>query len=136
MDTHSITSVYNQGNSFTATINGHKLTTDSNSEGTAEGPSPKKLMLASLAGCTGIDVASILTKMKVEFSKFSIDVTASLTDSQPQVYKDVMITYHIKINEGDRLKIEKAIKLSEEKYCGVSAMFRAFTNVGHQVDYL
>lgn len=93
-------------------------------------------MLASLAGCTGIDVVSILTKMKVIFSNFSIDVNASLSDEQPQIYKDVKIIYKIKMAEADKLKMEKAVKLSEEKYCGVSAMFRAFAKVEHVIVYL
>jgi putative redox protein len=122
--------------SFTSHINGHKVITDSNSEGPGEGPSPKRLMLASLAGCTGIDVVSILTKMKVIFSNFSIDVNASLSDEQPQIYKDVKIIYKIKMAEADKLKMEKAVKLSEEKYCGVSAMFRAFAKVEHVIVYL
>jgi putative redox protein len=69
MDTHNITSIYNKGMSFTSHVDGHKVVTDSNSEGISDGPSPKRLMLASLAGCTGIDVVSILDKMKVKFSK-------------------------------------------------------------------
>jgi putative redox protein len=136
MDTHNITAVFNQGMSFTSHINGHTVTTDSNSEGAGEGPSPKRLMLASLAGCTGIDVVSILAKMKVIFYDFSIDVSARLTEEQPQIYQDVMIIYKIKMAGDDRPKMEKAVKLSEEKYCGVSAMFRAFAKVEHEIIYL
>ena len=136
MDTHNITAVFNQGMAFTSHINGHKIVTDSNSEGPGEGPSPKRLMLVSLAGCTGIDVVSILEKMKVAFSNFSIDVSAGLTENHPQIYKDVKITYKIKMADPDKPKMEKAVKLSEEKYCGVSAMFRAFSKVEHQIVYL
>jgi putative redox protein len=136
MDTHNITAFFNQGMSFTSHINGHKLVTDSNSEGPGDGPSPKKLMLASLAGCTGIDVVSILAKMKVAFTDFSIDITASLTDGTPQTYKDVTITYKIKLAEHNQPKMQKAVQLSEEKYCGVSAMFRAFAKVSHEIIYL
>ncbi|MEP7164035.1 MAG: OsmC family protein [Ferruginibacter sp.] len=136
MDTHNITAVFNQGMSFTSHINGHKLVTDSNSEGPGEGPSPKRLMLASLAGCTGIDVVSILAKMKVVFSDLSIDISAGLTEEHPQIYKDVKIIYKIKMPPADRPKMEKAVKLSEKKYCGVSAMFRAFSKVSHEIVYL
>jgi len=136
MDTHNITSVFNQGMSFTSNVNGHKITTDSNSEGAGEGPSPKRLMLVSLAGCTGIDVVSILAKMRVNFRDFSIDISAGLTEKEPQIYKDVKITYKIRMEADDRAKMEKAVKLSEEKYCGVSAMFRAFASVEHEIIYL
>ena len=136
MDTHNITAVFNQGMSFTSHINGHKVITDSNSEGAGDGPSPKRLMLASLAGCTGIDVVSILSKMKVAFSDFTIDVSAGLTEEHPQIYRDVVIIYKIKMADDDKPKMEKAVKLSEEKYCGVSAMFRAFSKVEHKIVYL
>ena len=114
------------------------MVTDTTADGGGndEGPSPKRLMLASLAGCTGIDVVSILNKMKTPFSDLSIDITASLTDEHPKIYKAVKITYKIKLADADRSKMEKAVKLSEEKYCGVSAMFRAFATVEHEIVYL
>lgn len=93
-------------------------------------------MLASLAGCTGIDVVSILNKMKVTFSDFSIDVSAGLTEEHPKIYRDVHITYKIKVNEADRPKMEKAVNLSKERYCGVSAMFSSFTKVESAIIYL
>lgn len=136
MDTNNITTVFNQGMSFTSHINGHQVVTDSNSEGLEEGPGPKKLMLAALAGCTGIDVVSILAKMKVVFSQFSIDIQAALTDEHPRIYKKVKIIYKIKLAKEDQPKMEKAVKLSEEKYCGVSAMFSAFSKVTHEIVYL
>ena len=138
MDTHHINSVFTHGMAFNASINGHTVVTDTTADGGGndEGPSPKRLMLASLAGCTGIDVVSILNKMKTPFSDLSIDITASLTDEHPKIYKEVKITYKIKLADADRSKMEKAVKLSEEKYCGVSAMFRAFASVEHEIVYL
>ena len=138
MDTHHISSVFTHGMAFNATINGHTVVTDTtvNDGGNDEGPSPKRLMLVSLAGCTGIDVVSILNKMKTPFSDLSIDITATLTDEHPKIYKEVKMTYKIKMAEADRSKMEKAVKLSEEKYCGVSAMFRKFASVEHDIVYL
>ena len=138
MDTHHISSVFTHGMAFNATINGHAVVTDTivNDGGNDEGPSPKRLMLVSLAGCTGIDVVSILNKMKTPFSDLSIDITATLTDEHPKIYKEVKMVYKIKISEADRSKMEKAVKLSEEKYCGVSAMFRKFAGVEHEIVYL
>ncbi len=136
MDTHNISTTHNQRMSFTSHINEHLIITDSNSEGIAEGPSPKRLMLASLAGCTGIDVVSILTKMRVIFSNFSIDIVAGLTEEIPQTYKEVKIIYKIKMADEDKLKMEKAVQLSEDKYCGVSAMFRSFAKMESQIIYL
>lgn len=138
MDTHNISSVFTGGMAFKASINGHHVVTDTTVDdgGTNTGPSPKRLMLASLAGCTGIDIVSILNKSKTTFSDLSIDVSASVTDHHPKIYKEVKITYKIKMAEADKPKMERAVKLSEEKYCGVSAMFRAFAKVEHEIIYL
>lgn len=138
MNTHKISSVFTHGMAFKANINGHSLITDTTVDdgGNDEGPSPKRLMLVALAGCAGIDVVSILTKMKVIFSDLSIDVSATLSEETPQTYKKVTVTYKIKIPVEDQAKMEKAVKLSEDKYCGVNAMFRAFAEVTHEIMYL
>ena len=123
---------------FTADINGHKVLMDTTADddGQDSGPSPKRLMLASLAGCTGMDIVSILNKMKVPFSNFSIDVHASLTNEFPKIYNYVKITYKIKLAETDKTKMAKAVALSQDKYCGVSAMFRAFAKIDTEIDFV
>jgi putative redox protein len=137
MVTHNVKTDFNGGMSFTADINGHKVSMDSNdADGNNTGPSPKRLMLASLAGCTGIDIVTILNKMKVPFSGFSIEINASLTEAHPRIYKDVKIIYTIKLPESGRPKMEKAVKLSQDKYCGVTAMFRAFARLETEIIYL
>ena len=137
MDSHIVNTVFNGGLSFTAEINHHSLLMDSPDEpGQDKGPSPKRLMLASLAGCTGIDVVSILNKMKVNFTDFSIAINASLSDVHPKIYKEVNITYTIRLAEDDRPKMEKAVNLSMEKYCGVSAMFSSFATLTHEIIFL
>ena len=78
---------------------------------------PKALLLSGLAGCSGIDVVDILGKMKVEFSKFSIEAEAEQTEEHPKVYK-------MKTAADNEEKVRKAIELSLEKYCGVAAMLR------------
>ena len=133
---HHVSTVFNQGMSFTASIENHTINMDSPEDGSpGTGAGPKKLLLAALAGCTGIDVVSILNKMKVVFSGFSIDTTATLTETHPKIYDHVKITYKIKLAEEDKPKMEKAVKLSEEKYCGVSAMFRAFAKLDVEIIY-
>lgn len=135
MTTHSVTTVFNQHMAFTANINGHRVLMDTGAEdgGDNSGPSPKRLMLASLAGCTGMDIVSILNKMKVAYSDFNMDVDAQVTEEHPKIYNRVKITYKIKMAEEDRPKIEKAVALSQEKYCGVSAMFRAFAELETEI---
>ena len=88
------------------------------------GFSPKALLLAGLGGCSGIDVVDILQKMRVEFSNFEIDVETTQTEENPKVFNDIFITYKIKTNKKNEDKVKKAIDLSLEKYCGVSAMLQ------------
>ena len=138
MKTHHLTTVFNGGMAFSADINGHKITMDSTAEdgGLDSGASPKRMMLASLAGCTGIDIVSILNKMKVSFSDFNIHIHAALTSEHPKHYNLVKIIYRIKLAEEDKPKMIKAVTLSQEKYCGVYAMFKAFAKMDTEIDYI
>lgn len=109
---------------------GKMLTMDTDVEGKArEGLSPKALMLSSLAGCSGLDVISILNKMKVEIDDFKIEVTGELTDEHPKYYHAVTIDYHFYGTDLDQKKCDRAVQLSIEKYCGVMEMFRQFAKI-------
>ena len=137
MNTHQISANYEKGLAFSVKIDQYQFGIDSTGdESQGFGPSPKKLLLAGLAGCTGIDIVSILHKMKVSFSDFSVDVKAHLTNEHPTYYDEVHITYCIKITTIDRSKMERAVQLSMEKYCGVSAMFEKFAQLSHRIEYL
>lgn len=122
---------YQEGMCFQAELDNHKLLLDAEETfgGQNLGPRPKKLLLAALAGCTGMDVVSILNKMKVPFSEFWLEVEAELTETEPKVYKSFTIFYNLRGENLNREKIEKAIALSQERYCGVSAMFRHFAPI-------
>jgi len=78
---------------------GHKFTMFDKSQdnGDTVGFAPKALMLSSLAGCSGLDVVSLLTKMRAEVEDFKIEVTAELTDEHPKFYNNVKVDYHFKI---------------------------------------
>lgn len=138
MTTNIISSVYQGGMSFKTGIKGHDVIIDLDkaSGGNDLGTSPKILMLVSLAGCTGLDVVSILNKMKVNFSDLAINVEAHLTKDEPKIYDDVIVTYTIRVNKADETKVKKAVDLSQDKYCGVSEMFRAFAKLSHKIIYL
>lgn len=90
--------------------------------GEGRGPSPKGLLLSGLIGCTGIDVAMILDKMRVTIQEMEITAETELTDQEPSVFKEIILSYHITGNEKDEKKIKRAVALSMETYCGVSAM--------------
>ena len=139
MDKHFVSTSFGDGMASSAAIGNHNVTMDTTADngGTDSGPGPKRLMLASLAGCTGIDIASILNKMKVAYSHLSIDTEATLTEEHPKTYNYVKITYKVKLtNEADQAKMEKAVVLSEEKYCGVMAMFRSFAKLEREIIFL
>jgi putative redox protein len=96
---------------------------------------PKALMLASLAGCSGLDVVSILNKMKVKISDFRIDTSGEMTEEHPKYYHTVSVEYHFYGDNLEEGKIKKAVDLSIEKYCGVMEMFRKFATVNTSIHY-
>ncbi|NCT76985.1 MAG: OsmC family protein [Chitinophagaceae bacterium] len=101
-----------------------------------EGPNPKALLLSAIAGCSGIDVVDILEKMRVPFSDFTIDVEAEQTTEHPKVFLDIYITYKIKTAPENEDKVKKAIDLSLDKYCGVSAMLRKNSPIHYKLEIL
>ena len=111
--------------------NGKTVLMDTSPEhgGHNSGLSPKAMMLASLAGCSGLDVVSILDKMKVKISDFRMDTSGELTSEHPKYYHKVHIDYHFFGKDLNEKKIEKAVDLSISTYCGVMEMFRRFAEV-------
>jgi putative redox protein len=97
--------------------------------GSNQGLSPKALMLSSLGGCTGLDLLSLLKKMRVEIEGFKVIVNGELTEEHPKYYDKVSIDYYFTGTDLSKEKIKKAVSLSEERYCGVIKMFRAFAEV-------
>ena len=120
---------------FDTEVNGHHIILDAAEEvgGENAGPRPKALMLSALAGCTGMDVVSILKKMKVEPEYFNIKIEADLTEEHPKVYSKVHIIYEFKGKDLELEKLQKAIELSQEKYCGVSAMYKKAMEVSYEI---
>lgn len=123
---HVIDMAWTDKLAFEGDMDGHKVIVDAAEEvgGSDLGPRPKKLMLTALAGCTGVDVVMILKKMKVEYEALNIIVEGELTEDHPKYYNKMKIIYQFKGKDLPVAKLEKAIKLSEEKYCGVSAVYK------------
>ncbi len=91
------------------------------------GPSPIETVLAALAGCTGMDVVSILRKKRVAFTGYRVETTADQLETYPQVFTRVDVVHVV---EGDGVSAEavhRAVELSALKYCPVSAMLAAGT---------
>ncbi|NLY45822.1 MAG: OsmC family protein [Tissierella sp.] len=120
---------------FEVDLNGHKLITDASVENGGDnlGPGPKSLLLAGLIGCTGIDVGLILKKMRVEYDDLDIEVETYHTDDQPRVYKDIHMIYRFKGKNIPLDKVTRAVDLSMEQYCGVSAMLAKHTPITYEV---
>lgn len=106
---------------FTSTLGHNQLEIDGSRK---DGFGPKALLLSAVAGCSGIDIVDILEKMRVPFSDFEISVEAGQTEEHPRVYTDLYITYRLHTDPANEEKVRKAINLSLDKYCGVSAMLR------------
>ena len=121
--------------SFEAKVNGHTFMLDADESvgGKNQGPRPKPLLLVALAGCTGMDVVAILEKMKVKFDDFSVDVSGELTEEHPKYYHKLHIEYKFKGEDLPLDKIQKAINLSQERYCGVSAMLGKAAEITHEI---
>jgi putative redox protein len=120
---------------FEADVNGHKVMLDAAPEsgGANAGPRPKPLMLVALAGCTGMDVVSILKKMRVEFDGLRVWVEAEQTEEHPKHYSSMKIIYEFKGNDLPMDKLEKAVNLSEERYCGVNAVYKKAMTVTTEI---
>ena len=124
---------------FENTVDGHKFTVDAQEEfgGKDRGPRPKPLLLASLAGCTGMDVVSILQKMKQNITFFNVKVEGELRDEHPKRYTKIKVVYQFKKSDNlDDSKVRKAIVLSEDRYCGVSAMLKEVCDLSWELEYL
>lgn len=121
--------------SFEAEVNNFKIAIDATEAvgGQNRGPQPKPLTLVSLGGCTGMDVISILTKMRVKPDYFNVEVSGELTDEHPKYYHTINIRYIFKGKDLPMEKLEKAINLSQDRYCGVTEMLRHVAKINHEI---
>ena len=126
---------WKKGMAFEAEVNGHKIMLDAAEQhgGKDLGPRPKALMLVALAGCTGMDVVSILTKMRVELDNFDVKVEGEQSEEQPVHFISMHIIYEFWGKDLPVDKLEKAISLSHERYCGVSAVYRKAMPVTNEI---
>ena len=126
---------WKDGMAFEADVNGHKIMLDAGEQvgGHNLGPRPKPLMLVALAGCTAMDVVSILNKMRVQLDNFDVKVEGELSEEQPVHYTSMHIIYEFWGKDLPVEKLEKAITLSQERYCGVSAVYSKVMPVTHSM---
>ncbi len=134
-DLHVIKTEWKGNLAFEANINGHKLMMDAPIEGggTNLGPSPKKLMFVALSGCTGMDMVSILKKMRVDIEKCSVEVQGDVTEEHPKHYSKMHVIYEFTGKNLPMDKLQKAVKMSEDAYCGVGALYRKAIQVSSEI---
>jgi len=99
--------------------------------GSNAGVRPKELVLMALAGCTASDVISILQKKRVKLTDFEINITAQQSEEHPKVFTHIDLEYVFYGKDIKEKDVERAIELSTETYCGVSAMLKKAMTINH-----
>lgn len=127
---------WKNGLSFTATADsGYLLPLGGKKEvgGNEDGFLPMEMFAIGLAGCTGMDVISILQKMKQDVISFEVKVHADRVNQHPKIFSDINIEYILTGNNLDPKAVEKAVQLSEEKYCPGQAILSKTANITHLI---
>ncbi|MCB9252835.1 MAG: OsmC family protein [Flavobacteriales bacterium] len=130
----TVSSKHITGSSFEAHIDGHSIRFDDSDGNT--GPRPKAILLSALAICVGFDLVPILNKMRVSFSGLNLVTTADVSETIPSVYTKIELVIELKTDLINRSKVERAVKLSVEDYCGVYAMLIKVCPIEYRIRYL
>ena len=135
MATHTTKTIWRENNIFDTDLDGHTVTIDIPSEENkmGVGPSPKKLLLVSAAGCTGLDVIDMARKMKIDLKGFEISIDAEMAEEHPKEYTSLKLIYNFEGENLPKEKLERACQLSFDKYCGVLAMYKKAVPITYEV---
>ena len=109
----------------------HSLIMSTQDEENGTGLKPSELLLLSLGGCTGVDVVSILKKRRQDLTGLEIDVTGEQDRDPPWTYRKIHLEYKIRGRGLSERAVERAIYLSEEKYCSVRSTILGTAEVTH-----
>ncbi|MBI5879218.1 MAG: OsmC family protein [Chloroflexi bacterium] len=123
--------VWKDGMAFEGTTTtGHKIIIDASREGGGEdrGPKPIELLLTGLAGCTAMDVLSVLRKKREPLKGLEVYVEGERAGDHPMVYKHITIVYRVYGDVNDA-SVARAVELSNTKYCGVHAMLEKTAHI-------
>ncbi len=120
---------------YMKTPSGHDIHVDATPEnlGYDSAARPMEYLIAGLGGCTGIDVVTILNKMKVKYDELNLRILTERSQEHPKKYTKIHIIYEFKGKDLPIDKLERAAQLSQEKYCGASATFRGSTEITYEV---
>lgn len=116
------------------TDSGFSVVMDSSEEngGGDSGPRPMEMVIASLAGCTAMDVVSILKKMRQDIKGLEISIDSERSSEHPKVFTKIHLIFTVTGKELDESKVKRAIELSQDKYCSVSAMLKQSADVTYE----
>lgn len=118
---------------FVSTMESRSIVMDAKKPvGNDTAPTPKDLLLAALCGCTAMDVVALMRKQKQPLEEFSIEAEAKVRASHPAIFSEIQLTYHLK-GALDKDAAIEAVRLSESKYCSVSAMISRTVPVRYAV---
>ena len=122
---------------YAKTPSGHDIHMDANesSGGDGSAPAPMEMVMAALMGCTSMDVVSILSKMKVTDYEYWISANYKHAKEHPKVFTSIELVYHFSGKNLPKDKIEKAVTLSQERYCSVSAMLGKTADMSMRIEY-
>jgi putative redox protein len=131
------TGTWEGGMVFRMEQDGHTFRLDSSAEwgGTDSGPRPKALLLSGLIGCTVMDVVSILRKMKIEGYGLRITAEGEYTEDYPVVFRTIHLVYSFTGTGLPHERVEHAVELSQEKYCGVTAILARTSEIKWEIVY-
>ncbi len=137
MKKNTVKTLWKGDMTFEASNPGGNIIMDASKEigGNNNGLRPKAMMLASLAGCSGIDIAMLIKKMKIQIATFDIEVEGQLTEVHPQFYNKVHCIFNFYGTNLNEVKLKKIVNLSVDKYCGVMEMFRQFAEITIDIKY-
>jgi putative redox protein len=90
-------------------------------------------MLMGLGGCTAIDVVSMLKKQRQDIEGVEVSLVGERAEDHPKVYTEVKLVYTVRGRKLNQALVERAVSLSDEKYCSATAMFKKTAKVTHEV---
>ncbi len=113
----------------------HLLPMDSGPDfgGDSSATKPMELLLLGLGGCTGMDIVPLLKKMRQEVTGVELNITAERTEEHPRVYSRIDIEYVVAGRGLEEEKVKRAVELSQERYCSVSAMLKKACPVNYTI---
>ncbi len=131
----TITVNWKENMAFEARVDDYKIMIDASSDvgGENKGPTPKPLLLVSLGGCTAMDVISIAKKMRQDITGFEVEVRGEIEEEFPKPYSSIHLIYKFRGNNLEKEKLDKAITLSQDRYCGISATLRKAVGITYEI---